>query len=105
MLSNIPAIVVVLTLTATAPALRRAWLGLVQRRAADAPGDDQLLARVEVAVSLGWAIFFLLHFVLLAALVESREVGRSLSIAGALAGGLALVSALLSLARALRGER
>jgi hypothetical protein len=104
-LSSIPIVVVVLSSTGAAAALWRGLAAFRRRGAPTAAATDPVLARVEVLIHLAWSVFFLLHFVLLAALVESREVGERLSVAGSLAGGLALVGALASLVGALRGER
>jgi hypothetical protein len=61
--------------------------------------------RFDAARELLWTILLLVHFVFIEALSESREVSETLAIAGSLAGGLCLISALASLASCIRAER
>lgn len=105
MLSSIPGVLIVLTVTATIAALRLAVTAFRGRQTPPVTPPDPVLARLNELVGLAWAIFFLVHFVFLAALAESREVGERLSVIGSLAGGLALLGALGSLVAALRGQR
>jgi len=105
MFSSIPSVLAVLSLTATIAALRLAVVVLRRRKAPPAAPPDPVLVRLDELAGLAWAIFFVVHFVFLVVLTDSRETGPQLAIVGSLAGGLALLGALGSLVVALRAER
>ncbi len=69
-----------------------------------ADGLETLRLRQLALLDLTWAVLLLVHFVLLAALSDAKEIASWLANLGALVATGALVAAALSLWRSVRGE-
>ena len=98
MTSTLPVLVVVLALTGGTAALWRIGVLLADwrklRGTAAAPETERFAARLDSLSQLAWTVLFLVHFVLLLALAESKELHWRLSL---VASGVALVCAACSI--------
>lgn len=104
MVSVIPVVVCVFLVTGVTGAVWQLWSARPAARAADLALE--VGARGIRAVSrLVWAIYLLLHAVILLTFAESREVAGALSVCGSLGGGLAILGALAALTSCISLER
>ena len=104
--STLPLVLGVLVFTGLVSAAWRLVRALMSRgtRAAPAARDATSLG-IDAARELLWTILLLVHFVMIEALSESREVSQSLDVAAGVIGGLCLIAALVSLASCVSIER
>ena len=102
--SVVPIILSALLITGTLGAL---WSLGSARTGASSAGDASSVPdlRIHALTRLAWALFLLLHSVLLLLLSESREVAAALSIGASAGGALAFLAALIALLSCISLER
>ena len=105
MLSVIPILLGALVVTGGIGALWQLWSARPSSPGSGTSAPDPAGLRVLALTKLVWAMFLLIHAVLLLLLSESREVPEVFSICASGAGALAFLAAFVALLSAISLER